>query len=598
MVLAFLIAALSAAPLAGTADEIGAAALAGYAQETTVGELSAAGLRGSFRYAVDLRSGAFVETDDLGPYSGESGFDGKRPWERDASKEVLVDETAAAKAAATSTAYRNRFGYLHPEANVTLTALPAQSREGKSFEIVHVEIKEGRPFDLWIDPATHLPARITDLDDTKPHSIEYADYRRVEGIAIPFSIHDVPSNPRSRSEYRVKTVIFSKRAEAQAFAIPPPAPPDYSVAGPVPVVLPFTLESNHLIVDVTLDGKPARAIFDTGGRNALTPSLAKTLGLQESGSEVGVGAGEATVNIGFTRARSLGFGSIAMRDQNFAVIPLPNAITHGGDRPVEMIVGYEILKRFVTRIDYAARTLTFTPARAFTYRGSGVAVPLVFDDTTPRVRGSLDGLPGLFQIDTGSAGSVTLTSPFVAANDLRHKYKIAGNVVTGRGVGGYSHSDLARGRTLMLGTVSVSDPVLELSTDTRGAFASRAYVANVGNDVLKRFAITFDYSRRTMYLERTAAGALPPPSNRSGMYAQNDDRRYFEVVDVLPNGPAATAGLRAGDHITAIDGKPADSITADQFWTLQRGPAGTSHTFNVDRAGTASSVTLTLRDVI
>ena len=598
MVLALLIAALSLAPLAGTAEAIGAAAIAAYAEERVEGELIAAGLHGSFRYAQDLHTGAFVESDDLGPYSGESGFDGKRPWERDASREVLVHETATARAAAISTAYRNRFGYLHPEPNVTLSVLPAQSREGKSFEIVHVEIKDGRPFDLWIDPATHLPARVTDLDDTKAHSIEYADYRRVSGVAVPFSVRDVPLNPRNRSEYRVKTVTFSKSGSAQAFAIPPAAPADYTVAGPLPAVVPFTMESNHLIVDVTLEGKPARAIFDTGGRNVLTPELAKALGLTETGSLIGAGAGEGTVKIALTRARSLGFGAITMRDQNFSVISLPSAITHGGDRPVEMIVGYEILKRFVTRIDYAARTLTFTPAGAFTYRGNGVAVPMLFDDTTPRVRGSLDGLPGLFQIDTGSAGSLTLTSPFVAANDLRHKYKIAGNVVTGRGVGGYSHSDLARGGTLMLGAVAVSDPVLELSTDTRGAFGSREYAANVGNDVLRRFTITFDYARRMMYMERTPAGAFPPPPNRSGMYAQNDDRRYFEVVDVLPNGPAATAGLRAGDHITAVDGKPADSLTADQFWTLLRGPAGTAHTFIVDRGGTSTTLTLTLRDVV
>lgn len=598
MVLALLIAALATAPLAGTAEAIGAAAVAGYAQETLEGELIAAGLHGSFRYALDLRTGAFVETDDLGPYSGQSGFDGKLPWERDAARDVLVHETAAAKAAAISTAYRNRLGYLHPEPNVTLSALPAANRDGKSFEVVHVEIKDGRPFDLWIDPVTHLPARVTDLDDSKPHSIEYADYRRVNGVTVPFSTRDVPLDPRSRSEYRVKSVTFSKRLAAQTFAIPPSAPPDYTVSAPLPVIVPFTMESNHLVADVTLEGKPARAIFDTGGRNVITPELAKALGLTESGSLLGAGAGEGTVKISLTRARSLGFGAIAMRDQNFSVISLPNAITHGGDRPVEMIVGFEILKRFVTRIDYVARTLTFTPAGAFTYRGSGVAVPLLFDDTTPRVRGSLDGLPGLFQIDTGSAGSLTLTSPFIAANDLRHKYKVVGNVVTGRGVGGYSRSDLARGGTLMLGTVAVSNPVLELSTDARGAFASREYAANVGNDVLRRFIITFDYARRVMYMERTPGGAVPPPPNRSGMYAQNDDRRYFEIVDVLPNGPAASAGLRAGDHITVVDGKPADSLTADQFWMLQRGPAGSTHTFIVDRGGAAITLTLTLRDVV
>ena len=221
-----------------------------------------------------------------------------------------------------------------------------------------------------------------------------------------------------------------------------------------------------------------------------------------------------------------------------------------------------------------------------------------FGGTTPLVHGSLDGIDGLFQIDTGSSASLTLTSPFVASHDLRVKYRPAGNIVIGRGVGGYAHADVARASLLTLGAVSIADPVIELATDRRGAFAARGYAANVGNDVLSRFTVTFDYLHRIMYLEKTAASAAPPAYNRAGIYAQNDDRRYFEVVGVLPSGPGATAGLQAGDHITAIDGKPAEAVTANQFWGLLREPAGTTHTLAVDRNGSTSTISLTLRDVV
>jgi hypothetical protein len=276
-------------------------------------------------------------------------------------------------------------------------------------------------------------------------------------------------------------------------------------------------------------------------------------------------------------------------------------LTHGGDGvPIEMIVGAEILDRFATRVDYAAHTLSFTPASDFTYRGEGAAVPIRFAGKTPRAEGEIDGIPALLQIDTGSAASMTLTGPFVAGHDLEQKYHPVGNVVIGRGIGGYTRGDLARAKVVRLGDVEVDDPVIELSTDKGGAFASPRYAANLGTDVLSRFALTFDYSRKVMYVEKTPAGLAPPPYNRAGMYAQNDDRAFFVVAGVLPGGPAASAGLQAGDEITAIDGRPASAVSSGEFWTMLRGPVGTTHLLTVRRSGEsqARSVTLILREVV
>ena len=71
-------------------------------------------------------------------------------------------------------------------------------------------------------------------------------------------------------------------------------------------------------------------------------------------------------------------------------------------------------------------------------RPPGTAVPFVFYQTIPQFKGTVDGLSGTFEVDTGSRGSLTLMSPYVASHNLAKKY--ASNVagIAGYGIGGLS----------------------------------------------------------------------------------------------------------------------------------------------------------------
>ena len=214
------------------------------------------------------------------------------------------------------------------------------------------------------------------------------------------------------------------------------------------------------------------------------------------------------------------------------------------------------------------------------------------------VRGTIDGLAGRFQIDTGSSASLILNSPFVAAHDLRQRYHPVGNMVIGRGIGGYTRADLTRGNELRIGDFQLDDVVVDLSTDRRGAFASRRIDGNIGNDVLQRLTLTLDTSREVAYIEQNSRTAIPIPSNRGGLYVQNDDRRFFDVVSVLAGGPAYKAGLRVGDRIVAVDGTAAADVSLNDFWQLLRGPPAETHDFTVERDGETKTVSLKLQEIV
>ena len=74
-----------------------------------------------------------------------------------------------------------------------------------------------------------------------------------------------------------------------------------------------------------------------------------------------------------------------------------------------------------------------------------------------------------------------------------------------------------------------------------------------------------------------------------GIGAQIDAKQgILTVVAPLPSSPAEKAGLRSGDLIAKIDGKPTEGLTVDQAAERIRGPKGSAVTLEVIRQGSRS----------
>jgi len=221
------------------------------------------------------------------------------------------------------------------------------------------------------------------------------------------------------------------------------------------------------------------------------------------------------------------------------------------------MLGVEFLERLVVQIDYGANTITLIDPRRFdasSRRAAGTGIPFEFYEHMPQVEGRFDGRPARFNIDTGSRVEVTLTSPFVQREHLKELHPTGVTVTDGWGVGGPSRSYVVRAHALALGPVVIRGPVASLSAAARGVFSDPSYDGNIGSGLLKRFAVTFDYTRRMIYLRPLAR---PDPDvggfDRTGLWL-NLGSGGLEAMDVAPDGPAAEAGLRKGDVLTAIDG--------------------------------------------
>ena len=104
-------------------------------------------------------------------------------------------------------------------------------------------------------------------------------------------------------------------------------------------------------------------------------------------------------------------------------IPLRALLQHRIGRPVDGVLGYDFLSRFVTEIDYAERRLRLHDPADFTYEGDGSPVPMEIMGSQPHIEASITlanrpPIEGLFMLDTGSGGALTLNGPFAEQNDL------------------------------------------------------------------------------------------------------------------------------------------------------------------------------------
>jgi len=557
------------------------------------------GLRGRVDSWTDLVRGRYADRYELGPATGAEGFDGKTGWEQDASGQVRTRDSADERESAANEAYRRSRAFWFPERWKAVIESRGNATEGgRAFHVLRITPEGGRAFDLWIDASTYLIDRHVEKGATETRTDTFSDYRDVAGLRLPFAYRSTNGDARYDQFGRVEKVDVNPETSDAVFAAPPPPAADFRIAGgKTSTTVPFELVNNHIYLEAKLNGRSFRLLCDTGGANVITPGVAGALGVRPQGALEGKGVGEKSEDVALVKLESVQIGDATVERQLFAVFDLARLEPAEG-APIPGLVGYEIFKRFVVRIDYGRRLLTLTLPAAFQAPGAAAAVPFRFKGHTPQVDGSVDGVPGAFDIDTGSRASLDLLGPFVEKNGLVARYGATLEGVTGWGVGGPTRSLLARSRSLKLGAVEVQDVVTMLSLQKKGAF-SDAYVAgNVGAGVLRRFTVTFDYEHQRLFLEPLAADPGRDSYDRSGLWL-NQGNGCFEVMDVIGGGPGSRAGIRVGDRILAVDGVAVSSLRLPQLrLRLRSDPPGTRIRLRVQSGGSEREVSIELQDLV
>src|SRR5438128_2013231 len=179
--------------------------------------------------------------------------------------------------------------------------------------------------------------------------------------------------------------------------------------------------------------------------------------------------------------------------------------------------------------------------------------------------------PAKLEFDTGKTGALTLVRQYVDKYPLLRPGQHEVAITAGALLPGKVPAAVARIQGLQLGRFTVNDVLTMIVPDRDAADVSGTTVGILGGELLKRFTVVLDYSRKQVILEpfsTTVRGIRlqdfqPMEFDMSGisLAAQGTDYRDYVVRAVIPGSPAAEADVAGGDHLTAVNGKPARDMT-------------------------------------
>lgn len=262
-----------------------------------------------------------------------------------------------------------------------------------------------------------------------------------------------------------------------------------------PISVPFAFVDNRMTIQCRINGAgPFTMIVDTGSPDIVVdPHIASLLAVHVQSAGTTSGAGNKVIHIGATELSSLSIGSRSFTNVPASVIDLSEIRTKLGFARLDGVIGYEIMKRFAVLVDVDSGTLSFQTSRPSS-PSSASTTP--FTGVIPIVRATIDRIPTTVIVDTGDRSSLTLFGPFARAYRFYGRYPSQSNILTGYGIGGPVHGDVFRLPSFDIFGRQLKAVVTRASRQTGGVFTGSQQGGSVGEGVLKRFNIIYDYPRQ------------------------------------------------------------------------------------------------------
>jgi len=149
---------------------------------------------------------------------------------------------------------------------------------------------------------------------------------------------------------------------------------------------------------------------------------------------------------------------------------------------------------------------------------------------------------------------------------------------------------LVRAPSLRLGTRLVRDPLVELQTHVDPT-DDQPTLANVGDGILRRCVLVFDYPDQIVDLRPGGDDATVVVHDRSGIVLGTAGRALV-AGQVLGGTPAGNAGVASGTRILAVDGRAVTAADLVRVRSILRGVPGTRVSL---RLGDGTTRAFTLR---
>ncbi len=473
--------------------------LTGYAVE---GNVRINDMKGRFK-EIYMAPDLFYLELDIKDFNQVQAYDGRTAWQRDHNGQV-TELSGFEKRELLATLYFESFSFLTEKLEGSAEYRGETTFAGaRCHEVVFFPLNTDTVW-AYFDAETGLKRATVSLVDNMK-SIAYSEsFDTVGNILFTRTTTNTVEGVPLSSTFAVDKIELNEPVSPSIFAMPVAGAADYHFpSGMDKVSIPVDYSSGHLRLTATVNGsKKTRFILDSGASvNILDKADFEGLNLPGVGTIPTKGLGGYD-EIQLVKCDSVAVGDLTLYRQVAGLLDLStldNPQTSGGH--VGGLLGYDFLSRFPVMVDYSNSTLTvFNPDR-FTPPDSGAEIVFRLIMQVPTIRGNLVGMAGDFIIDLGNPYGLILHRSFVEKNRLEERLdNVADNPGLFGGIGGALPGKTAFAATFEIGDVLIQSLRVVLPEQAPGISGSEELAGSIGNLVLEKFRVLFDYRNSRLIL--------------------------------------------------------------------------------------------------
>ncbi len=376
------------------------------------------------------------------------------------------------------------------------------------------------------------------------------------------------------------------------------------------VDIPFEYENNFIIVKVIFnDVFPLKFIFDTGAEHTILTRREITDLLQINyDRQFKIKGADLSTNLYAYLARGVKLTIHNMIAENRAILVLEEdyfRFEEFGGINVQGIIGADLFRRYVVKIDYRRKVITIYDPHYFKQPDNDFEeIPVEFHRNKPYLfAGTIfakDTIPqAKYLMDTGASIALLLYINGQPNVELPPQFI---TTKIGMGLGGYLEGFLGRTKQLEIGKFPLEDVITNFQEIPPDADTTYLNGRNgiIGNQILNRFTIVVDYINSKVYFKSEKKFRQKFQYDKSGIIlaASGINLNIFTVVDIIKNSPAEKAGILIGDEIKKVNGIPTILLRLESILERFRGKSGKTVHLLIQRNNAKIKKHIVLQDLI
>jgi hypothetical protein len=344
------------------------------------------------------------------------------------------------------------------------------------------------------------------------------------------------------------------------------------------ITINFKTSSNLIIIPVAINNSDTlNFILDTGVRMPIITELPfvnklslnylqpiKINGLGEGEEITAYRSGNNTIKIS---------GLVAYEQEIQMVINENFQISHILGIPVHGLIGFNLFKEYVVKIDYQQQKITLIKPEYFNYKEKekDIILPLSFEQNKPFIRTSIvtdknEEVPVKLLVDTGASDALWLSTNSDSRISLPENHIES---FLGRGLSGDLYGMKGRIGAIWVGPLVLYEPIVAFPDNSLidKLIGTNERNGTLGAEILRRFYVTMDYPNHRLILRPNANLKDDFNYNMSGLEVTNPTPGLpiFLVSDIRKNSPAYYAGIQENDQIISLNNNNHKSLTLNDI---------------------------------